>query len=81
MKKILVTPDVAANMSRGDIVSDRRGKRYYAWSARFGRLDVMPLENGKPVVHNASAIRFALDEVTREANPEWRAESLYVAQR
>lgn len=80
MKRIHVTPDVAADLRRGDIVTDLRGKRYYAWSARFGRLDVMPLENGRPVVHNESAIRFALDEVTREANPEWRSERLYISQ-
>ena len=80
MTKLLVTPDVAANMRRGDIVTDRRGKRYFAWSARFGRLDVMPLENDRPVVHNESAIRFALDEVTRESNPEWRSERLYISQ-
>ncbi len=60
-----ITPDEAANMQRGDIVRDSKGVEYYAWSARFGRLDVVPLENGKPVVYAGSTIRFALDQQTR----------------
>ena len=45
-----IAPDEAANMQRGDIVRDGSGTEFYAWSARFGRLEVMPLKDGKPVV-------------------------------
>lgn len=73
-----ITPDDAANLGRGDIVRDSKGVEYYAWSARFGRIDVMPLKDGKPVVYAGSAIRFALDDATRTANPEYRTDPLYL---
>ena len=73
-----ITPSQAANMQRGDIVRDSGGTEFYAWSARFGRIDVMPLKDGKPVVNNASAIRFALDDTTKAANPEYRTDPLYL---
>ena len=76
-----ITPDAAANMQRGDIVRDSKGVEYYAWSARFGRIDVVPLKDGKPVVHAGSAIRFALDANTREANPEYRTDPLYLVRK
>lgn len=65
-------------MAQGDIVRDEGGRLYYAWSARFSRLDVMPMVDGKPVVHSSSAIRYALDDPSRLANPHWRAEALYL---
>jgi hypothetical protein len=76
-----ITPDEAANMQRGDIVRTADGTEFYAWSARFGRLDVVPLKDGKPQVYAGSAIRFALDDATRQANPEYRAEPLYLVRR
>ena len=76
-----ITRDEAGNMSRGDIVRDSKGVEYYAWSARFGRIEVMPMQDGKPVVNNASAIRFALDDATKAANPEYRTDPLYLVRK
>ncbi|MFI0610015.1 MAG: hypothetical protein ACH37Z_19235, partial [Anaerolineae bacterium] len=76
-----ITRADAGNMSRGDIVRDSKGVEYYAWSARFGRIDVMPMQDGKPVVNNASAIRFALDDATKAANPEYRTDPLYLVRK
>jgi len=73
-----ITPDQAANLTRGAIVIDSNGVEYYAWSARFDRLDVMPMKDGKPVVHAGSAIRFALTDTARDANPEYRDDPLYL---
>lgn len=76
-----ITPDAAANMQRGDIVRDSNGVEYYAWSARFSRLDVVPMENGKPIVYSGSTIRFALNQTTRDANPEYRSDDLYLVRK
>jgi ADP-Ribosyltransferase in polyvalent proteins/Type III restriction enzyme, res subunit/Methyltransferase small domain len=73
-----ITPDQAANMTRGTIVKDSDGVKYYAWSARFDRLDVMPIKDGKPVVYAGSEITFALTDRSREANPEYRHDALYL---
>lgn len=71
-----ITPVVAGNLKRGDLVSMPDGTLFYAWSARHDYLEVFPMEQGKPVVFAGNSIKFHLNPDTRVAFPERRHEVL-----
>lgn len=71
-----ITPVLAANLNRGDLVTTPDGTVFYAWSARHDYLEVFPMEQGKPVVFAGNSIKFHLNADTRDAYPERRHEPL-----
>lgn len=71
-----ITPVMAGNLKRGDLVSTPDGTQFYAWSARHDYLEVFPVEQGKPVIFAGNSIKFHLNADTREAFPERRHETL-----
>lgn len=75
----VVTPDVAAKLSRGALVQDVSGQAYYAWSARHDYLETFPMRDGKPEVFAGNSVVFHLNPASKDAFPERRHDSVVVA--
>lgn len=69
---------IAGDMKPGDVVVDGEGKKYYAFSARFGYLEVYPFKNGKPEVFAGNSIYFHVDPGTAFAYPGRRYDPIFL---
>lgn len=72
-----LTPDTAANLKRGDVVTTADGKEFLALGARHDWLEVAPIVNGKAQVNNQDTFKFLLTPEKASSYPERRNEPVY----
>lgn len=72
-----LTPDTAANLKRGDVVTTADGKEFLALGARHDWLEVAPIVNGKAQVNNQDTFKFLLTPEKASSYPERSNEPVY----
>lgn len=77
---VVVTPELAADFTRGVRVVDGSGVVYEAFSARHGYLQAFPVDaDGKALVFSGNAVYFHLDPGSASAFPLRRHDPVFVA--
>lgn len=67
-------PSEEVKLHWGDTARDNDGNLWWVHSSRYGLVTAHPVVNGKPVVNNQSAERFAVTRLAQQRYPEARTD-------